>query len=79
VPEAGVLDNDMLYRIRIAAEPRVVAIKDDHSLKALLKYFDALKDKYLGPLGSAEIRVTVDPSNRATVRSLTFLAAASRR
>jgi hypothetical protein len=72
VPEPGVLDNDMLYRIQISAEPRVVPpAEDDHSL-ALLRYFDALKDKYLGPLGAAEIRVTVDKSNRATVRFINF-------
>src|SRR6266567_5089768 len=73
VPKPGVLDNDMLYRIRVSAEPRVVSpAKDYHSLKALLRYFDALKDKYLGPLGPAEIRVTVDQSNRATVRFINF-------
>src|SRR5438874_5217780 len=73
VPKPGVLDNDMLYRIRISAEPRVVPLaKDDHSLKTLLRYFDAIKDKYLGPLGAAEIRVTVDPSNRATLRFINF-------
>jgi Domain of unknown function (DUF4331) len=73
VPKPGVLDNDMLYRIRISAEARVVPpTRDDHSLKTLLRYFDAIKDKYVGPLGAAEIRVTVDPSNRATVRFINF-------
>src|ERR1700682_579269 len=73
VPEPGVLDNDMLYRIQISAEPRVVPlVKDDHSLKALLRYFEALKDKYLGPFRAAEIRVTVDQSNRATIRFINF-------
>ena len=71
VPAPGVLDSDMLYRIQISAEPRVVPLaRDDHSLKALLRYFDALKDKYLGPFRAAEIRVTVDPSNRATVAAV---------
>src|SRR5436190_20045640 len=73
VPEPGVLDNDMLYRIQICAEPRVVApTKGDHSLEGLLEYFDALKNKYLGPLGAAEIRVTTDSSNRATIRFINF-------
>ena len=73
IPEAGVLDNDLLYRIQIVAEPRVVPPAErDHSLNALLTYLDELKDKYLGPLGAAEIRVTVDPSNRANVRFIKF-------
>ena len=47
VPEPGVLDQDMLYRIQIAAEPRVVfPDSHDHSLENLLKHFDALKDKF---------------------------------
>ena len=73
VPEPGLLDHDMLYRIQISAEPRVVPpAQEDHSLKALLRYFDALKDKYLGPLRPAEIRVTTDQSNRATIRFIDF-------
>jgi len=73
VPEAGVFDTDMLYRIQISAEPRVARpAKDDHSLKALLRYFDTLKDKYLGPLKASEIRVTVDQANRATVKFIDF-------
>src|SRR5207245_598067 len=75
VPEAGVLDSDMLYRIQVFAEPRVPSsLKEDHNLKDLLRHFDALKEKYLGPLGAAEIRVTVDSSNRATVRFINFAA-----
>jgi Domain of unknown function (DUF4331) len=73
VPEAGVLDSDLLYRILISAEPRVVPpMKGDHSLKALLRYFDSLKDKYLGPLSASEVRVTIDQSNRAIVKFLNF-------
>src|SRR5437667_1867550 len=73
VPEPGVLDTDMLYRVQIAAGHRVVSpAPDDHSLKALLRYFDALKDKYLGSLSASEIRVTIDQSNRATVRFINF-------
>ena len=75
VPEAGVLDSDMLYRIQVFAEPRVPSsLKEDHDLKDLLRHFDALKEKYLGPLGAAEIRVTVNSSNRATVRFINFAA-----
>src|SRR5262245_23936651 len=73
VPEAGVIDSDMLYRIQIAPDRRVMRpAKEDHSLEGLLKYFEGLKDKYLGTLKPSEIRVTVDQTNRATVRFLNF-------
>ena len=72
VPEAGVLDNDMLYRIQIAAHPRAVKPTDDHSLEALLKYLDAVKSKYLGELKTSEIRVAVDQNQLATVRFFNF-------
>lgn len=73
VPRAGTFDTDMLYRIQISAEPRVVRPHgDDHSLKTLLRYFDTLKDKYLGPLSASEIRVTVDDAGRATVKFINF-------
>ncbi|MGA7414585.1 MAG: DUF4331 family protein [Bryobacteraceae bacterium] len=72
VPEAGVLDSDMLYRIQIAAHPRAVKPTDDHSLEALLKYLDAVKSKYLGELKTSEIRVAVDQKQRATVRFFNF-------
>jgi hypothetical protein len=72
VPEAGVLDSDMLYRIQIAAHPRAVKPTDDHSLEALLKYLDAVKNKYLGELKTSEIRVAVDQNQLATVRFFNF-------
>ena len=73
VPAAGVLDSDMLYRIRIDAEPRVIRLsKGDQSLHALLQYVEAVKGKYLGPLKASEIRVTVDQSQRATLRFTDF-------
>jgi hypothetical protein len=71
VPEAGVLDSDMLYRILIAAHPRVVW-PTDHSLESLLKYLDAAKKKYLGELKTSEIRVTIDKDQRATVKFIDF-------
>ena len=73
VPSAGVLDSDMLYRILIAAHPRVVPpVQDDFSLEALIKYFDAIKEKYLGELHTAEIRVTISADQRATVKFIDF-------
>jgi hypothetical protein len=73
VPSAGVLDSDMLYRILIAPHPRVAPpAPGDFSLEALLKYFDAIKEKYLGELKTAEIRVTIGADQRATVKFIGF-------
>src|SRR5262249_48176359 len=38
----------------------------------MLRYFDGVKKKYLSTLKPHEIRVTVDPSNRATVKFMGF-------
>jgi len=67
VPEAGVFDTDMLYRLRLAAHPRVPRHPKDWSLEALLGYVEAVKDKYLGQLSVAEIRVRSDREGRAKV------------
>ena len=72
VPAPGVFDTDMLYRIQVHAAPRVVRPLADHSLEALLEYFDAVKEKYLGNFRPSEIRVTVDESNRAALRFINF-------
>src|SRR5215216_4547748 len=72
IPETGVFDTDMLYRMQIAPGARVGVGEDDHSLKGLLRYFDSLKEKFLGPSKASEIRVTVDQSQRATVKFINF-------
>ena len=72
VPKAGVFDTDMLYRIMLAPNPRVAPpLRDDQSLKGILQYFDAIKDKYLR-LKPSEVRVTVDHDNRAKIEFLRF-------
>ena len=73
VPEAGTLDTDMLYRIQMVAEPRTaLPPPGDHSLDSFLKYIEAVKDKYTGPLKASEIRVTVDQNQQAHVNFLNF-------
>src|SRR5215216_7650745 len=68
VPETGVFDTDMLYKIQDAAHPRVTRpSSEDRSLEALLRYFDAVKDKYLVELQASEIRVTFDQANQARI------------
>src|SRR5690242_19831078 len=68
VPEAGVFDTDMLYRLQVNPHARSVRpTADEWSLAALTRYFDAVKDHYLGQRDAAEIRVTVDAAGTATV------------
>ena len=72
VPKAGVFDTDMLYRVKVYANERAVPpLKDDHSPESLLKYFDAVKDKYLH-LKAAEVRVKVGQDGRAKVDFIDF-------
>ena len=73
VPDTGVFDTDMLYRILIAPDKRIERpSKDDQNLEGLLKYLDGVKSKYLSVLKPAEIRVTVDRDNRAHIRFFNF-------
>ncbi len=68
VPEAGVFDTDLLYRLQMHTHPRVAPpVDEERSLQGLLRYLDAVKDKYLVSLGAAEIRVTVDGAGTGTI------------
>jgi hypothetical protein len=74
VPQAGVLDPDLLYRVRLYPSPRVappMAQGSEQSWESMAKYFDAVKDKYLHAR-PAEVRVTVDAAGRATVAFMGF-------
>ncbi len=72
VPKAGVLDPDMRYRIKLYANPRAAPpLKDDHSLEALLKYFEAVKEKYLH-MKPGEVRVKVDQAGHAKIDFIDF-------
>jgi len=72
IPQAGVFDADLLYRVLIAPGPRSdVHLKDNDSLDSMLKYFDALKNRYL-QLKASEIRVRVGDGGRAKVDFLNF-------
>src|SRR5713226_6655403 len=68
-PKAGELDSDMLYRLLVTSHPRVAFPQHaDVSLESVLRYFDALKYKYLGELKTSEVRVTVRQDRRALVK-----------
>lgn len=73
VPNAGVFDADMLYRVRIAPDRRVIRRgNDDPTLASLLTYLEGVKTNYLSILRPSEVRVTVGPDNRANIRFLDF-------
>ena len=75
IPSTGVFDTDMLYRILVSPDPRVVGLSnEEHSLKGLLRYFDGIKERFLGPSKASEIRVTIDEGQRATVKFIDFPA-----
>jgi hypothetical protein len=72
VPAAGSFDTDMLYRVLLAPNPRVEPpMRNDRSLDGLLKYFDAIKDKYLR-LKASEVRVRFESATRAKVDFIDF-------
>ena len=72
-PGPGELDGDLLYRLLVTSHPRVAFPQhDDVSLETLLRYFEAVKDKYLGELSPAEIRVTPMADRRATLKFIGF-------
>src|SRR5690242_15730882 len=64
VPSAGVLDTDMLYRRQLATRRRVTP-PDDWSFGALMGYVDGVREKYLGQLHAAEIRMKPSDDKRS--------------
>ena len=72
VPETGVLDADLLYRLQIDAHGRLARAAEDQSLEGLLHYFESVKDKYLGAFRAAEVRVVPDAAGRARVDFIRF-------
>ena len=72
-PQTGVFDTDMLYRILIAPDRRIVpAGGGDTSLAGLLAYLEAVREKYLKILKPSEVRVAVEQNNRANLRFIGF-------
>ncbi|HEY1258093.1 MAG TPA: hypothetical protein VGF34_02505 [Stellaceae bacterium] len=72
-PRAGVFDSDMLYRVRIATDRRLLRPdRGDETLEHLLAYLETVKTNYLSVLRPSEVRVTVDRDNRAHLRFINF-------
>src|SRR5207249_424814 len=75
-PQTGVLDPDLLYRVLFAPGARVVApAAEERSLKTVLDYFEAVRNKYLN-VKASEVRVRVDRTNRAKIDFLDFAGGA---
>src|SRR5689334_4609693 len=70
VPKAGTLDSDMLYRVRIKANPRV-AHSEVVDLDSFLKYADAVVKRFI-TANPDEIRVTVNEAQQASVNFIGF-------
>src|SRR6516225_11197524 len=73
VPKAGELDPDLLYRILVTSHHRALWPEPESvSVSSLLKYFEAVKEKYFGELVTSEIRVVPLPGSRARVKFMGF-------
>ena len=73
-PSAGVFDPDMLYRILIDPDRRLVRPSlnpDSWSLDDLLDYAKAIDEKFVR-MSPAELRITVDAQGKATVKFVGF-------
>lgn len=72
IPQTGVFDPDVLYKVKLAPDPRVAPpLGDDRGLDEWLNHVEAIKAKYL-ILKPAEVRVKVDEMNRATLDFIGF-------
>jgi len=72
IPQAGVLDNDLLYRLLFDPNPRIgLSMGDKDTLAAVLNYAEAAGKKYLN-LNPSEVRVTFNKNNQAKVDFFNF-------
>ena len=68
VPETGVLDADLLYRLRLFSHPRAAVLHDEHrDLDSLRQYIDGVRGTYFGAEGAMEIRVTIEDRGQAMI------------
>lgn len=72
VPETGVFDTDLLYRILIDPDRRITRPSGgEPSLEMILDYARTVNDRYLH-LEASEIRIRFDAENRAVVDFIDF-------
>lgn len=67
MPQAGVFDTDLLYRLQFDPNPRIgLSLGDKDSIEALLGYAEAVGKKYLN-LHPSEVRVSFNKDNQAKI------------
>jgi hypothetical protein len=71
VPGTGVFDTDLLYRIHLDPDPRVERPAGAGTLKSIIDYADAVKDKYLKQK-PYEVRVSFNDGHHAVVDFIDF-------
>ncbi len=72
VPNAGLLDPDLLYKVRVTTAPRLGGrLENEGSLAAARRFADAVRDRYVN-VEAAEIRVRPAAENEAKVDFLGF-------
>ena len=74
MPSTGVFDQDMLYRVRFDADPRIdrpTSDPESWSLDDLLDYARAVDDNFLD-LEAAEVRVTFEAEGAAKLQFIGF-------
>ena len=71
VPQTGVFDPDMLYRIRIHPDPRVAHDDSMSAIDDFLQYAEAVDRKYVQS-GAFEVRMTTTPDRRAKLDFIGF-------
>jgi hypothetical protein len=74
VPEAGLLDPDLLYKVRVTTAPRLGGrMEGEGSLAALERWTDAVRDRYVN-VRAAEVRVRTDTPSTVKLDFLRFAA-----
>ncbi|HEV8241511.1 MAG TPA: DUF4331 family protein [Thermoanaerobaculia bacterium] len=72
VPQAGVLDPDLLYRVRVTAAPRLAPeLKQEHSFAAFQRWLAAVEKRYVR-LEAPEVRVRPDGAGKVKVDFIGF-------
>ena len=72
VPQAGVLDPDLLYRVRVTTAPRLAPeLKQEQSFAAFQRWLAAVEKRYVR-LQAPEVRVRADGTGKAKVDFIGF-------
>jgi hypothetical protein len=64
VPDTGVLDPDLLYRMLISPRERAAGWGHGFDLEGVLRYVDGVKDRFESPFQAGDVRAWVDDDQR---------------